>query len=98
MILLDNVGSNSISSTFKSAGGKAVVNVRANDFGGGTVTIEQASANDSLNRFLTLENGSFDTSTGGGSINLDYLPSGVLIRAQLASSSGASNVFVDILQ
>ena len=94
-ILLDNVAVDTTSAVFDSKGGIAVVNIRGTDFGGGTVTIETASANDSLSRFLTLTDGSF---TANASVKLDYLPLGTEVRAVLTGSTGADDVFVDILQ
>lgn len=94
-VLLNNVSADVTSDTFKSTGGIAVINVRADSYGGGTLTIEAASSNDSAQRFVVLTNG---TITTDATVKVDYLPSGLIIRAVLTGSAGASNVFVDVLQ
>ena len=74
----------------------AVVTVVADSFGGGTVSVQMASKNDSLGpRWVTLTNGVF---TVDSIVKLDYIPVGTLIRVTLSGSSGASNVFADINQ
>ncbi len=94
-ILLNNVSVDTTSDTFESLGGVAIVNVRGDNYGGGSVLIEAATVNDSATRFVTLPNGTF---TADGTVKLDYLPQGALIRARLDSSTTPTNVFVDILQ
>jgi len=92
-ILLDNVSVDTISETFKVRGSSHVAVIRGDDFGGGTVSVEVASPNDSIGRFSALVDGSF---TESGQYKIDYLPSGSLIRAQLIGSTSPVNVFVDI--
>lgn len=94
-ILLDNVSVDTTSAVYTSTGGTVVVNVRGDDFGGGSVAIEAASANDVGNRYVVLTDGLL---TAGSTLKIDYVPSGLKIRAALSASTGASNVFVDILQ
>ena len=97
-ILLNNVSVDVTdpSTIFVSKGGPAVVNVRANDFGGATVEIQTATIQDGLTRFTTLASGSF---TAAASVKLDYLPNGVSVRAIVTGTTGTSDgIFVDILQ
>ena len=96
MILFDQQNEDAISPTFESAGGKAVVVVRAETFTGMSVTIEAASSNDDfLGQFIPLNNGTF---TAVGTVTLDYLPVGVLLRAQCQNTPGNANLFVEVLQ
>lgn len=98
-ILLDNVAVDITSSPpHISTGGSLLINIRADNYGGGSVFIEVASPNDPnapTFRFAVLPNGTFTTD---GTVKLDFLPKGILVRARLGGSSGADNVFVDILQ
>jgi hypothetical protein len=96
-ILLNNVSADAISKPFASSGRKAVVVVRADNYGGGTITIEAGSANDpsSSTRFAVLPNGTF---TADATVTLDFIPPGTILQAQLAGSTTPAAVFVDILQ
>lgn len=96
MILLNNVDDDVTSAEFVSSGGSAIVNIRADVFDGATLEIQTASNQDSLDRFFVLPNGAF---TSDVSIKIDYLPQGVILRADLTGTGGStSNVFCDILQ
>jgi len=95
-ILLNNVSADTISAEVESKGGGAIVNIRADDFNGGTLEIQTASEQDPSDRFITLPNGVF---TVDSSVKIDYLPQGVKLRVNLTGTGGsASNVFCDILQ
>lgn len=97
-ILLNNVSVDTTSDTFESKGGTGVAIIRGDNYGGGTVTIEMASKSDPnapVFRFSTLPDGSV---TADDTVKLDYMPVGTLIRAVLTGSSGANDVFVEILQ
>lgn len=94
-ILFNQIVADDTSDNFESKGGVAEIIVRADDYGGGTITIQIASRNDPDERFDPLTNGVF---TANASVKLDYLPVGILIRAVLADSSSAEAVFVEILQ
>lgn len=97
-ILLDNVDVDVTAPTtiFVSKGGPAVINVRANNFGGATVEIQTATVQDGLTRFVTLTSGSF---TAAASVKLDYLPNGISVQAIVTGTTGPTDgVFVDILQ
>lgn len=94
-VLLDEVDVDTTSSEFKSRGGPALVVIRGDNYGGGTVNIELATESDPQNRFDLFPGGAF---TGNGSVKLDYLPIGTRIRANFTSSTGANDVFVEILQ
>lgn len=97
-ILLNNVDTDITdpATVFVSRGGPAVINVRANNFGGATVEIQTATIQDALTRFTTLSSGSF---TAASSVKLDYLPNGVTVRAIITGTTGPTDgVFVDILQ
>lgn len=94
-VLLDNVSADvsdpPAGDIFTSKGGPAVINVRGDNFGGGTVTIQNKTPNDS--RFAAVTNGTF---TADGSLVLDLLPNNTEIRAILSGSTTPSNVFADI--
>ena len=95
-ILLDNVSTNQTSVEFESRGGSAIVNIRADNFDGGTLEIQTASDQDPSDRFITLPEGTF---TADSSVKIDYLPQGVKLRVDLTGVGGtASNIFCDILQ
>jgi len=95
-ILLNNVSANTTSDEFEGDGSSAIVNIRADDFDGGTIEIQTASTQDPLDRFVALASGVF---TANASIKIDYLPVGVKLRADLTGAGGsASNIFCDILQ
>ena len=97
-ILLDNVGVDVTDPTeiFESAGGPAVIHVRANDYGGATVEIQSASGQDTTVRWATLTSG---TITADDTVKLDYLPNGMKIRAIVTGTTGPTDgVFVDIVQ
>jgi len=95
-ILLNQVSVNTVSAEFISEGGSAIINVRADDFDGAMVEIKMASEGDSLDRFVTLPDGTF---TDSSSVKINYLAQGVKVLAELSGSGGStSNVFCDILQ
>ncbi len=94
-LLLDNVDADTTSDEFKPRGGPALLIVRGDDFGGGTVTFEIASVNDALNRFTLLTGGSF---TANGNLSIDRLPIGSRVRAVLAGATNPDNVYVELLQ
>lgn len=95
-ILLNNVSADSeTTNPYVSRDGPAIINIRADDYGSGTVNIKIASQNDSSERYETMENGSF---TADASKAVKHLPAKCLIKAELTGSTSPSNVFVDILQ
>jgi hypothetical protein len=94
-VLLNEVDVDTTSSEFRSRGGPALVVVRGDSFGTGTVNIELATDADPQSRFALFPGGAF---TANGSLTLDYLPVGTRIRADLTGSSAANDVFVEILQ
>lgn len=94
-ILLNNVDVDTTSEYYESTGGTIIINVRGDDFGGGSVAIEATSRNDPLSRPIVLTDGLLTT---GATMKVDYVPPGLRIRAAFSASTGASNVFVDILQ
>lgn len=91
-ILLNNVDVDITSDEFSFSGGSKVLVVRADDFGGGNVTLESKSRNDTLNRFAAIE---VFTANGNKKI-LSTVP-GIVYRAVLDGSSGASNVYVELI-
>ena len=98
MILLDNVDTDITdpADIFVSQGGSAVVNVRANVFGGATVEVQTKTIEDGLDRWATLTSGTF---TADASVKLDYIPNGISVRAIITGTTGPTDgVFVDILQ
>lgn len=94
-VLLNEVDVDTTSSEFKSRGGPALAVIRGDNYGGGTVNIELATEADPQGRFDLFPGGAF---TANGSFKLDYLPIGTIIRADFAGSTGANDVFVEIIQ
>lgn len=95
-ILINNVSADVISGEFISGGGSVIINARGDDFNGGIITLEIASEQDSGNRFTALQDGVFG---GNQSVTINHFPQGSKLRAVLSgTSSGATNVFCDIVQ
>ena len=94
-ILFINQNSPGTSDNFESVGGKSIIIIRADNFTGMTVDIEVASSSDPTVRFEVLPSGNF---TANGSVMLDYLPPGILLRAVAASVPGDAELFVQIVQ
>jgi len=94
-ILLDNVGADTVGDTFPFKGGPAIIFVRADNYDGGTVSVEIASQNDTAVRFDVLTDGAFIID---GTVKIDYLANGSLLRAVLTGATSPENVFVDVLQ
>ena len=95
MILLDNVDTDTVSpQTFTGSGGSVIVFIRADDFGGGTVTLSTSPPSDPGNRLNPLNNGTF---TADCEVNIEYLPSGTKLSAELAGSTSPVNVFVEAI-
>lgn len=93
--LLNNVNADTTSAYYESTGGTVIINVRGDDFGGGSVAIQATSSNDPLSRPVVLTDGVL---TAGATMKIDYVPPGLRVRAAFTGSTGASNVYVDILQ
>jgi len=93
-ILLNNVNVDTTSGPLKTDGGNKVIVVRGDDFGGGTVEIQVKSNNDSENRFLTLDNGSF---TVDGTLLLSATKSGLTYRAVLSGATSPVNIFAELV-
>ena len=91
-ILLPNVDVDTEGPEVQFNGGKRVLVVRGDNFGGGEVEIEVASPGDL--RFSPLDDGVF---TANGTKTIDFTPVGLIFRASLKNSSGASNVFAEML-
>ena len=90
MILFNNINSDETSEIFTFQGGSALVIVRADDFGGGTVTLETRSKNDTGGRFEEIA--SF---TGDSTEKIFSIVPGLDFRVVLAGSTSPSNVFVE---
>lgn len=94
-ILFNNINSDQTSTEeYVGTGGPAIAFVRADNYGGGTVSLEITSPNDPGQRPSIINNGSFDSN---GEVQIDYLPSGSKIKSTLVGSSGAINVFVEVI-
>ncbi len=93
-ILLDNVSVDTTSTKTLGDGGPKIVFIRADDFGGGVVRIFIAPPSDSLERFERLKDGQFACDA---EVHIDYLPPATKIRVSLVASSGAENVYVEII-
>ena len=94
-VLLNEVDVDTTSDEFRSRGGPALVVIRGDNYGGGTVNIELATDADSQSRFALFPGGAF---TANGSLELGFLPVGTRLQADFTGSSGANDVFVEILQ
>lgn len=94
-ILLNEVNVDTTSDEFRSRGGPALVVIRGDNYGTGAVNIELATNADPQSRFALFPGGAF---TANGSLDLGFLPVGTLLRADLTGSTGANDVFVEILQ
>jgi len=90
--LLDNVNADETSDPVKFGGGSKVIVVRGDDFGGGTVNIEQRSSSDSGERFATIS--SF---ISNGTKILASVTPGLITRAVLTGATSPSNVFVELI-
>lgn len=93
-ILLNQVNVNTNGDAVTFDGGFGIAVVRADDFGGGTVSIEARSVNDTGNRWEVLPSGAFTTDD---TKKIEGLVLGLEIRATLTSATSPSNVFVEIL-
>lgn len=91
-ILLDNVDADETSEEKTFGGGTKVIVVRADDFGGGEVNIQQRVSNDSLARFATIA-----TFTSNGQKILESVKSGIFTRAVLTGSTSPINVFAALI-
>lgn len=94
-ILLNNINVDAESLPFVSKGGEALLNIRADSFGGGSVVLSIGTKNESTVRYFDLPDGTF---TANSTKRLAFFPFRSVIKARLTGSTGASNVFVDILQ
>lgn len=94
-VLLNEVNVDTTSDEFRSRGGPALVVIRGDNYGAGTVNIELATDADPQIRFALFPGGAF---TANGSLDLNFLPVGTRVRADFTGSTGANDVFVEILQ
>jgi len=95
-ILLNNVSTDVISSTFRPLGGSFVFLLAATSFGTATVNFQVAAPSDSPPRWITLDNGSF---TASASQKIEYLPNGILFRAEVTGANGGTDsIFLEIIQ
>lgn len=92
-VLLNNVSSDS-SGIVKNTGGMKVCLIRGDNFGGGSVELSIAAPSDPSERFHILSGGIF---ISDDEVRVDFLPNGVTLKAELKGSTGASNVFVEVL-
>ena len=93
--LLKNISVDTNGDGLRTDGSEKTVSVWGTSFGGGTVAI-QASP-DSGTTWITLtEAGTPIAITSNEIKKIDHLGQGMLIRATLAGSSGASGVYVKI--
>jgi hypothetical protein len=93
-VLLNNVDVDTDSVVLTSQGGPLYLNVRGDDYGGGTVTVEVRSMNDPDARWNAVLNATFTADFSGPRGNV---PPGVQLRATLTGSTGASNVFAEVI-
>ena len=94
-ILLNNVDVDTTTAGEKlGQGGPKIIFIRGDDFGGGELRIQLAPPSDPQNRFEDIRDGTF---VQDAEVHIDYLPPGTNIRVVFEGSTGASNVFVEIL-
>ncbi len=95
-ILLDDVDVDTTSLEFTFNQSSAILVVRADNFGSGTVVLEAATATDSGIglRFTVFNDGTF---TSNGTKKVDLTIPGLIYRARLFNSSGASNVKLEMI-
>jgi len=95
-ILLNNISTSQDSEAFISRGGPAIVLITATEFGGATVELQIATEEDTLTRWVALTSGSF---TADGSVKLNYLAPGMMIRASVTGTTGPTDgIFVSLSQ
>jgi len=95
-ILFNNIDANATSLEFTFNGGSRVLNIRGDDFGGGTVVLQMASSSDpsNPNRFVDIENASF---TANGSVIVENTKIGLIYRAVFSGATNPDNVFTDMV-
>jgi len=93
-ILFDNISADDTSAEVLFNGGSKVLNVRADNFGNGTFDLEVATTNDPGKRFTKIPNACF---TADGSVIIENVKVGLIFRGVFSGSSGASNVFADLV-
>lgn len=94
--LLDNVSADTTgTATIRGDGGRVTVVVAADDFGGGTVSLEVRDANDAAARWSTIRDhqGVAAEFTQAGQVTVQLINS-LVMRASLAGSTSPSNVYV----
>lgn len=95
-VLFENVDIDATSDELAPSGGAFIVNVRANEYGGAKVEIQTRAKNDSLDRWSTLTNGTFQADA---TKKMDFLGHGIVLRAVISEATGATDsIFVDIVQ
>lgn len=92
MIFLNNVNTNTTSDPHSFNGGQKTIVVRGDDFGGGTVDIEERSTSDPSSRYSSIAG--FDSD---GSKSLLVAFANMEYRAVLSGATSPSNVFAEIL-
>ena len=92
MILFDNINGNAISETFIFPGGSRPLIVRADDFGGGEISLELATSADLIPRFSAIA--SF---TENGTTKIDSTKQGLKYRAVLSNAINPVNVYVEMV-
>ena len=95
-VLLNNVDVDTDSSVFLPSGGPAMLIVRATTWGSGTVNFQIDSTNDPSVRWTLFS--ATATFTANGNLDIPRLPRGCRVRAEFTGSSGANDVFVDLIQ
>lgn len=93
-ILLNNVSVDTDSETFSLIGGFNTIVIRGDNYGGGTINIQARSKSDPNLRWGNLPNGEF---TEDATVIARGLEPNLELRASFSGSTGASNVFVELL-
>lgn len=96
-ILIENVSgtaANQTTDAINNDGGPRFVFILADDFGGATVSIECASANDEAQRFVSLSNNFF----GSNSVfSTGSFPVNALLRVVVdGATASTSNLYVEV--
>jgi hypothetical protein len=89
--LLDNVSVDTVGEGFNTLGTDGVLAIYADNFGGGSVSIE-LSPDGGATWIIATQNGLPFSATANATVTINRVGQSMKIRAVLAGSTGASNV------
>ncbi len=92
----ENLSAGAISPDASFGGGQRMLNLRADDYGSGEIVLQISIKNDGTSdRWDDVANGTF---TADAQVRLNYTSASQTFRAQLVGGTGATNVFLEIVQ